>query len=251
MQSSFHGVGVVFDLDVVKNGYHAMDLFMERTNPSLLAYCLIASGDFRRPESEVVKSYYDYCIAVYGPESSIEYILRLFNKSDIPGLAPKHRRIIQQPILDQLGLTEDGFVDSHGRLVTDVWYRVEHDQCKESGWGYAPRTVNCELSAELSAELEELRSGVVKADSKQSDMEASRYQRDICGRCEITHEERLQQWNAPAPPGVVKFGSERGAFMYCENCKTGICGKCSIDLGMSAGCPLCETELIYMDGEKQ
>lgn len=150
-------VGVVFDLDVVDQGFHAMALFMENTDPRRLASCVIASGDVQRPESEVVGSYYDYCVAVSGPEASIEYIRQLFRESDIRGLAPKHRRIIEQPTLDLLGLTEDGQVDVHGRLVTDEWYQIEHNRCKKSGWGYAPRAVNYELSPELGAELEELR----------------------------------------------------------------------------------------------
>ena len=76
-------------------------------------------------------------------------------------------------------------------------------------------------------------------------------QRDVCGKCRITLDERLRRWNAPAPPGVVKIGSGRGAFLYCNHCQMGICGGCSIDLGMTAGCPFCETELVYLDGTSQ
>ena len=63
--------------------------------------------------------------------------------------------------------------------------------------------------------------------------------------------EQHSSWNAPAPPGVVKIGDGRGSFMYCSHCQTGICGGCSIDLGMTAGCPICGTELLYMDGGSQ
>jgi hypothetical protein len=76
-------------------------------------------------------------------------------------------------------------------------------------------------------------------------------QRDICGTCGITEKERLRQWNAPAPPGMVKIGDGRGAFMYCPHCKEGVCGRCSIDLGLTAGCPKCRGELLYMDGGRQ
>lgn len=82
-------------------------------------------------------------------------------------------------------------------------------------------------------------------------VEFKKKRRDVCGKCGITEEDRLKQWNAPAPRGTVKIGSGRGAFMYCEKCETGICGRCSVDLGMSAGCPVCRTELVYMDGGKQ
>jgi hypothetical protein len=144
-----------------------------------------------------------------------------------------------------LGLTEDGLIDAHGRLVTDEWGRIEHDRCKKSGWGYAPRAVNYELSPELRAELEELRR------PRPSIKEKTMSQRDVCGKCGITLEERLRRWNAPAPPGVVKIGSERGAFLYCNRCQKGICGVCSIDLGLTAGCPFCRNELVYVDGTSQ
>ena len=226
-----------------------MALFMEHTDPRRLASCIIASGDVLRPKSQVVSSLYDFCVAVCGPEVSVEYIRQLFGGSDISGLAPEHRRIIEQPTLDHLGLTEDGRVDRDGRLVTDEWYRMEHDRCKKSGWGYAPRAVNYELSPELGAELEELRRP--RPGSQPSTKEKTMGQRDVCGKCGITRDERLRQWNAPAPPGVVKIGNGRGAFMYCEHCQKGICGGCSIDLGMTAGCPLCRMELVYMDGGRQ
>lgn len=74
---------------------------------------------------------------------------------------------------------------------------------------------------------------------------------EICGKCGISREGRLREWSAIASPGVLKIGSDSGAFMFCENCQKGICGKCSIDLGMTAGCPLCRTELVYMDGRRQ
>jgi len=47
---------------------------------------------------------------------------------------------------------------------------------------------------------------------------------------------------------MVKVGSGRGAFMFCPQCEEGICGRCAVDLGMTAGCPQCRTELVYMDG---
>lgn len=150
-------IGIVFDLDVLEHGADAIELFMKRTEPKRLAMCLIASGDVRRPQSEIVNSLYDYCVAVSGPEASVTYVRELFVTLDNSGLAPRSRRVIERPLLDRLGLTEDGQVDGQGRLVTEQWYRTLHDRCRKSGWGYAPRTVNYELSAELRAELDELR----------------------------------------------------------------------------------------------
>lgn len=157
MRFHFPAVGIVFDLDVLEHGANAIELFMKHTDPKRVAGCIIASGDVQRPQSEIVKSRFDYCVAVSGDAASTDYIRQLFGRLDIAELAPQHRRIIEQPILDHLGLTEDGQVDGQGRLVTDEWYRIEHDRCKNTGWGYAPRAVNYELSAKLRSELEELR----------------------------------------------------------------------------------------------
>lgn len=75
--------------------------------------------------------------------------------------------------------------------------------------------------------------------------------RDVCTNCGTTWEERLREWNAPVAPGVVKIGDEGGAFMFCPRCKVGVCGRCSVDLGMTAGCPRCKAELVHMDGSPQ
>ena len=189
---------------------------------------------------------FDYCVAVSGPHASVAYVQGVFVKLDIPGLAPPGRRVIEQPALDRLGLTEDGQVDGQGRLVTEEWYRIEHDRCKKAGWGYvlARSTTNSRQSCVLS--LTNFGSRVkplTEADAMG--------QRDVCGKCGTTLEERLKWWNEPAPPGVVKIGNGRGEFLYCNHCQKGICGGCSIDLGMTAGCPFCRTELVYLDGTSQ
>ena len=156
MRFSLPAVGVVFDLEVLEHGADAIELFMKHTDPKKLAYCVLASGDVQRPPSEIVKSHFDYCVAVSGTDVSTKYVRELFGRLDILGLAPKPRKIIEQPILDSLGLTEDGRIDGQGRLVTEEWYRIVHDRCKKTAWGYAPWVINCELSAELHVELDEL-----------------------------------------------------------------------------------------------
>ena len=91
----------------------------------------------------------------------------------------------------------------------------------------------------------------LKVEEKRGTKLPSLGKRDVCGKCGTTLAERLKWWNMPAPQGVVRVGSERGLFLYCNHCRTGICGGCSIDLGMTAGCPFCETELVYLDGTSQ
>lgn len=159
MRFTLPAVGIVFDLDVLGNGAHSIELFMKHADPRRLAYCIVASGDVERPQSEIVRSRFDYCVAVSGPEAAVSYVRELFGTLAVPGLAPPRRRVIEQPILDRLGLTEDGLVDAHGCLVTEEWYRIEHERCKRAGWGYAPCAVNYELSADLRAELDQLRRG--------------------------------------------------------------------------------------------
>ncbi|PKP59112.1 MAG: hypothetical protein CVT88_06215 [Candidatus Altiarchaeales archaeon HGW-Altiarchaeales-1] len=76
--------------------------------------------------------------------------------------------------------------------------------------------------------------------------------RKVCGKCGITMEERIRWWHAPKPQGVVRIGcDDRELFLYCNHCQKRICGGCSIDLGMTAGCPFCMKELVYMDGTSQ
>lgn len=118
MQFKFPAIGVVFNLDEFKDGYNAVKMFMKHTDPKRFSYCIIADGDIERPVSEVVKSRYDYCVAVSGPDLDKEYVKGIFENMNQPGLVPRQRRILEKPILDQLGLTEMGMIDGFGRLVT-------------------------------------------------------------------------------------------------------------------------------------
>lgn len=154
----FHlpAVGVVFDLNILKHGFKAIELFMKHTNPLRLGVCFIASGDVLRSESEVKNSRYDYCVAVSGEAVTISYVQQVFRTLDDPGLAPIHRRFIYQPLLDSIGLSMDGQMDGEGRFVTDKWNRSDQDRCMRTGWGYAPRAVNDELSPEEHAVLDNL-----------------------------------------------------------------------------------------------
>ena len=71
----------------------------------------------------------------------------------------------------------------------------------------------------------------------------------VCGKCGITLAARLKYWNSQTTQGVERVGSERDLFLYCNHCRMEICGGCSIDLGMAAGCPFCETELVCLNGK--
>ena len=67
---------------------------------------------------------------------------------------------------------------------------------------------------------------------------------NVCAKCGVTLDERVRWWLTPEK-GVVKIGPVRGMavlsglFLYCENCRKTICGGCSIDLAVNAGCPYC------------
>jgi hypothetical protein len=87
--------------------------------------------------------------------------------------------------------------------------------------------------------------------SRVSSTVTKKKQREVCGKCGITLTQRMKEWNAPAPLGMVKIGNGLGAFMFCPQCQEGICGRCSIDLGITAGCPQCRSELVYIDGGRQ
>jgi hypothetical protein len=74
--------------------------------------------------------------------------------------------------------------------------------------------------------------------------------RDVCAKCGVTLEKRVQWWRTPSPSGAVKIGSEGGLFLWCDHCQKAICGGCSIDLGMSCGCPFCKNKIKEF-GNKQ
>ena len=89
-------------------------------------------------------------------------------------------------------------------------------------------------------------------------------QRDVCGKCGTTRQARIKWWRelprtstrevAGRTLTFKKVGDDedvRGLFFYCNHCKTGICGGCTIDLGMTAGCKVCLEELVYFDGTPQ
>lgn len=150
-------IGIVFNLDVLEHGFNALKLFMQLTNPKQLRNCSICDGDLLRPSNEIVKSRYDYCVAVSGFSVDKLYIKSIFQDSDIPELAPNHRRVYEDLPLDRLAISESGFIDSLGRFVTQEWERTYHDLCKKVGWGYDPSILNYELDEKLKHELEALR----------------------------------------------------------------------------------------------
>ena len=149
MRFSFPTIGIVFETDgELEQPYDAVKMFMKNTDPKRLTGCTIMIGD--------VSSRY-FCVAVSGATLDLGYLKEVFGKINHSGLAPHDQRFIEKPAIERLALIELGWVDSHGRLVTEEWIRVEHDQCKETGWGYNPQVVSYELSESLKAELEIMR----------------------------------------------------------------------------------------------
>lgn len=156
MQFPFPGIGVVFDIDGLESasyGFRAWQLFMKHVDPKQVGPGILLEGDTGLTLAGEAN---EFCIAIYGSSLDLDYVRDTFESLDEKGLAPFHRRFIEKPALDDQPLPKRGLIDSFGRLVTDEWYREDHNLCKESGWGYFPQVVPPTLDAALKAELEVL-----------------------------------------------------------------------------------------------
>ena len=145
-------IGVVFDIDGLSSGsygYSAWRLFMRRLDPQRIKPCLLSEGDTLLTLNGRAN---EFCIALYGLPD-LDYVRETFESLDDPGLAPFHRRFIEQPALDEQPLGPRGRLDAWGSLVTESWTRVDHDLCQAAGWAYAPRSVPPDLDADLLREL--------------------------------------------------------------------------------------------------
>ena len=131
---------------------------MKNISPKELGDCLLVEGDTVLALNGEAR---EFCIGVYGLRVDINAIREKFERLDQPGLAPMPRRIMEKAALDIQPLPNRRRIDALGRLVTDHWMRMDHDLCKEAGWGYAPMQVPCDLTESLRSELETMKTRVV------------------------------------------------------------------------------------------
>ena len=157
MRSPFPGIGIVFDIDELGDshyGYSAWKLFTKHLDPRRLGVCILVEGD---TAATLRGRANEFCIGIYGSDLAIDYVRRTFEDLNEPGLAAFHRRFIEKISLDYQPMVIYGQIDALNRLVQDDWNRMDHELCKEAGWGYYPRNVPSDLESALLIELEELR----------------------------------------------------------------------------------------------
>jgi len=151
------GIGIVFDIDDLGGGFYgdkAWRIFMRTLDPSAIIGGVLREGD----TSETLDGRRrEFCIAVFGPAVDVALVKKAFAECDDVGLAPADRRFAEGPRLVAEPLVDTGRIDAAGRLVQDEWSRVVHDQCGDSGWGFAPESAPDDLAPELKAELRELK----------------------------------------------------------------------------------------------
>jgi hypothetical protein len=156
MNLPFPGLGILFDIDALGGGnygYRAWKIFMNNIHSEDLSSCVLVEGDALR---NLAGSDNLFCIGIYG-FGDLRNIRERFEGLDVPGLAPMPGRVIDKPVLDLLPLPTHGNVDAFGRLVTKHWNRMDHDLCKEAGWGYDPEEVPVNLDEHLLKELKYMR----------------------------------------------------------------------------------------------
>lgn len=159
------GVGVVFDIDALGGGYYGSEawrIFMRHLAPGTIIGTVLREGDTRET---LTGNRREFCIGVFGLELDVEAVRKVFASSSARGLVPLSRRFILSPQLESEAFMEAGMIDSGGRFVADEWDRRFHDRCKDCGWGYAPRRITVDLSAELKAELKAMQDKTVSGRS--------------------------------------------------------------------------------------
>ena len=150
------GLGVVFDIEELGGGFYgnvAWHIFAAAVPATSLCVSILVEGD---TAATLAGKANEFCIGVYGRRETIDLVRATFEQAGTPGLAAFHRRFIEKTVLDEQPLVTRGVIDWVGRLVTEHWTRIDHDLCRESGWGYDPRHVPDDLDEKERAELTEL-----------------------------------------------------------------------------------------------
>ena len=143
---------------------------MNCLDPTQLSGAIIVHGD----TAATLEGYRnEYCIGIFGITVDPDSIRRRFERPNEAGLCPMNCRFIEKGELEIQPLPLYGKIDSRGRFVTDTWNRIDHDLCKECGWGFSPDRIDVQLEPELRRELDELK-GKVNVASGASECTISR-----------------------------------------------------------------------------
>lgn len=67
-----------------------------------------------------------------------------------------------------------------------------------------------------------------------------------CAQCGISETERFRWLRAKEAGGAYVLWEHWPVLLYCEDCHKHFCGGCQIDLGQTAGCPVCRYDLTEM-----
>lgn len=153
------GIGVVFNIDDLGGGFYgaqAWRIFMRNIRPETIVGAILREGDTNETLNGTAR---EFCIAAFGID--VDVVKAALTHATEKGLVELHRRFILSPKLDSEPLVDAGMIDSLGRLVQDEWSRSFHDRCKDCGWGFAPRKITVDLSADLKAELKLLQAKAI------------------------------------------------------------------------------------------
>jgi hypothetical protein len=147
-------VGLLFDIDDLGGGFYggrAQRIIMKNLDPGLLKGATIKVGDTNKTLRGQERT---FCIALCNVD--ITYVRNNLKSVSTQGIINGEKRFLDEPALSREPLMILGSIDSMGRLVTEQWTRIDHDICKECGWGYAPTTISVKLEPNLSEELKQL-----------------------------------------------------------------------------------------------
>ncbi len=151
----YHEIGIFFvssESPPKKYAAEAWELFMRQCDSRLLEDSSLYHGEVT---GHLPGFQHLFCIAVRTQNiSSIQYIKEVFSRCDDARLAPLLDRVRETDVIVRHRLKPKGKIDSQGRLVTEKWGRIDHDNCKTAGWPYFPEHRPHWLSDERHSELD-------------------------------------------------------------------------------------------------
>lgn len=71
----------------------------------------------------------------------------------------------------------------------------------------------------------------------------SRIKNPKCAKCGASEKQRVEWALEKEKSGEFVYLADWPALLYCDDCQKFFCGRCQLDLGMTAGCPQCRKDL--------